>query len=99
MIERCERTAPSNFQKSGKAVMIAEITQYFAKERDEEPGDLAAGMTLDFITEKPAPDFCRQGVENSVPVHERSRGGYAQDTEVGWSGRTGSQGWGSTSHE
>jgi len=78
--------------------MIAEITQYFAKERDEEPGDPASGMALDFITEN-RPGFCRQGVDNSVPVHERSRGGYARDTEVGWSGRTGSQGWGSTSHE
>jgi len=37
--------------------MIAGITQYFAKERDEEPGDLAAGMAIDFITEKPARVF------------------------------------------
>lgn len=56
---------PIQLSKERKAVMIAEITQYFAKERDEEPGDFAAGMALDFITEKLPPDFCRQGVDNA----------------------------------
>ena len=45
--------------------MIAEIKHYFAKERDEELGDLAAGMILDFITEKLAPAFYNQGVDNA----------------------------------
>jgi uncharacterized protein (DUF2164 family) len=37
--------------------VISEIKHYFAKERDEEPGDLAAGRVLDFITEKLVPVF------------------------------------------
>ena len=45
--------------------MIAEIKHYFAKERDEDLGDLAAGMVLDFITEKLAPDFYNQGVDKA----------------------------------
>lgn len=57
--------------------MIAEIKHYFAKERDEEPGDPAAGMVPGFITEKLAPDFYNLGVDNCVPVHERGDRGYA----------------------
>lgn len=45
--------------------MIAEIKHYFAQERDEDLGDLAAGMVLDFITEKLAPAFYNQGVDNA----------------------------------
>ena len=45
--------------------MIAEIKHYFAKERNEELGDLAAEMVLDFITEKLAPEFYNQGVDNA----------------------------------
>lgn len=45
--------------------MIAIIKHYFLKERDEEIGDLAAGMMLDFIIEKLAPEFYNLGVEDS----------------------------------
>ena len=45
--------------------MISEIQNYFLKEREEEMGDLAAGMMLDFILEKIAPEFYNQGVYDS----------------------------------
>jgi len=42
--------------------MVSEIKNYFSKEREEEIGDLAAGLILDFIVEKIAPDFYNQGI-------------------------------------
>ena len=42
--------------------MVSEIKNYFLKEREEEIGDLAAGLMLDFILEKIAPEFYNQGV-------------------------------------
>ena len=38
---------------------------HFFKEREEEIGDLAAGLILDFILEKIAPEFYNQGVYDS----------------------------------
>jgi len=48
--------------KERRDEMIAEIQVYFSKERDEEIGNLGAGMVLDFIVEKLAPAFYNQGV-------------------------------------
>jgi len=45
--------------------MISSIRNYFSKERGEEVGDLAAGLMLDFILEKIAPEFYNQGVLDS----------------------------------
>lgn len=45
--------------------MISDLKDYFSKERDEEIGDLAAGLLLDFILEKLAPAFYNQGVYDS----------------------------------
>ena len=45
--------------------MVSLIKNYFLKERDEEIGDLAAGLFLDFILEKLAPEFYNQGVYDS----------------------------------
>ncbi|MCX6689197.1 MAG: DUF2164 domain-containing protein [Methanoregula sp.] len=45
--------------------MISEIKNYFLKEREEEIGDLAAGLILDFILDKIAPEFYNQGVYDS----------------------------------
>jgi uncharacterized protein (DUF2164 family) len=42
--------------------MISDIKNYFLKEREEEIGDLAAGLILDFILEKIAPEFYNQGI-------------------------------------
>jgi len=45
--------------------MISTIKTYFYKERDEEIGDLAALLILDFFMEKLAPEFYNQGVYDS----------------------------------
>ena len=52
--------------------MIAAIKHYFSKEREEEIGDLRAGLMLDFILEELAPEFYNQGVSDSYT--------YLQDT-------------------
>ena len=51
--------------KERRDEMISLIKNYFLKERDEEIGDLAAGLILDFILEKLAPEFYNQGVYDS----------------------------------
>ncbi len=45
--------------------MVKAIVHYFRKERDEEIGQLAAGLFLDFVVEKLAPEFYNQGVLDS----------------------------------
>lgn len=45
--------------------MVKDIVHYFKNERDEEIGQLAAGMVLDFVMEKLAPEFYNQGVLDS----------------------------------
>jgi uncharacterized protein (DUF2164 family) len=45
--------------------MISAIKNYFLKEREEEIGDLRAGLMLDFILEELAPEFYNQGVSDS----------------------------------
>lgn len=45
--------------------MLSEIKAYFLKEREEELGDLAARLLLDFFMEKLAPYAYNQGVFDS----------------------------------
>lgn len=45
--------------------MLSSVKYYFLKERDEELGDLASSMILDFIIEELAPEFYNQGVYDS----------------------------------
>lgn len=51
--------------KEKRQDMILALKTYFQKERKEEFGDLAAGLLLDFITEKLALEFYNQGVYDS----------------------------------
>ncbi|WP_353892945.1 DUF2164 domain-containing protein [Proteinivorax hydrogeniformans] len=51
-----------------KKNMIEEIKYYFQKERDEELGDLAAGLILDFFIEKIGPEIYNQGVYDSYQL-------------------------------
>lgn len=51
--------------KERRDSIISEIKTYFSKEREEIIGDLAAGLILDFIMEKIAPEFYNQGVYDS----------------------------------
>ena len=45
--------------------MVSAIKNYFSKEREEEIGDLAAGLILEFIREELAPEFYNQGIYDS----------------------------------
>lgn len=50
--------------------MASAIKSYYSREREEEIGDLAAGLMLDFIIEKLAPEFYNQGVYDSYKYME-----------------------------
>lgn len=50
--------------------MILAIKDYFLKEREEKIGDLAAGLILEFVIEKIAPEFYNQGVYDSYKFME-----------------------------
>lgn len=51
--------------KDKKKQMIEDIKEYFLEEREEEIGDLAASMVLDFVINKLAPEFYNKGIEDS----------------------------------
>jgi uncharacterized protein (DUF2164 family) len=51
--------------KEQRDEMIAAIKHYFLKNREEETGDLQAGLMLDFILEELAPEFYNQGVSDA----------------------------------
>lgn len=54
-----------NISKEEKEDMILSIKTYFFNEREEELGDLAAGLILDFIVESLGPKFYNAGVYDS----------------------------------
>lgn len=56
---------PIKISKETRGDMISSIKNYFEKERDEELGDLAAGLILDFIIEELGSEFYNQGVYDS----------------------------------
>ena len=45
--------------------MIYEIKKYFLEEKDEDLGDLASDMVLDFFIEKLAPEIYNQGIQDA----------------------------------
>jgi uncharacterized protein (DUF2164 family) len=51
--------------KEKRADMITAIQRYYLNERDEELGNLAAGLILDFVIDELAPEFYNQGVLDS----------------------------------
>ncbi|MEW9097144.1 MAG: DUF2164 domain-containing protein [Clostridiaceae bacterium] len=51
--------------KDKKNEMIESIKEYFLEERDEEIGDLAATLLLNFIIEELAGEFYNQGIEDA----------------------------------
>jgi uncharacterized protein (DUF2164 family) len=54
-----------SLSKEKKDIMVSEIKKYFLKEREEEIGDLAAGLLLNFITERIAPEFYNKGINDA----------------------------------
>lgn len=51
--------------KEERTEMAGLIKRFFAEERDEEIGDLAAEIVLDFFVEKLSAKFYNQGVSDS----------------------------------
>jgi uncharacterized protein (DUF2164 family) len=51
--------------KEKKNDMVTKIKNYFLEEREEDLGDLASGLILDFIIEELAEEFYNQGVYDS----------------------------------
>lgn len=51
--------------KEKRDEMISAIKTYFLNEREEELGDLATSLMLNFIIEELAPEFYNQGVYDS----------------------------------
>lgn len=51
--------------KEKREDMISAIKNYFSEEREEEIGNLAADLILNFIIDKLAPEFYNQGVYDS----------------------------------
>lgn len=58
-------TGKIKINKETQEDMILEIKAYFLKEREEDLGDLAAQLILDFFMEKLAPYAYNQGVFDS----------------------------------
>lgn len=54
-----------SLSKEEREEMLGEIKQFFVKERDEEIGDLAADIVLDFIIDKMSDKFYNKGIYDS----------------------------------
>lgn len=57
-----KKTSRINLPKDKKDEMIQAIKTYFDAERQEQLGDLASALILDFILEELAPEFYNQGI-------------------------------------
>ena len=51
--------------KEKRLEMIGKIKSFFLDEREEEIGDLQAGILLDFVVDELGVDFYNQGIEDS----------------------------------
>lgn len=60
-----KRSNKINIPKDRQEQMIRDLREYFYTEREEELGELAAFMLLDFITDKLAPEFYNQGITDA----------------------------------
>jgi len=56
--------------KDKREDMISAIKKYFLNEREEEIGDLASGLVLDFVIEELAAEFYNQGIYDSYQYME-----------------------------
>lgn len=65
MAKKSPKSVEIKLTKEKREDLIREIRHYFWNEREEEMGELAASLMLDFIQEKLAPEFYNQGVYDS----------------------------------
>lgn len=54
-----------NLRKETKEDMISAIKTYFLNEREEELGDLASNLMLNFIVDELAPEFYNIGIQDA----------------------------------
>ncbi len=54
-----------NLNSESKEAMRSKIVKYFFEERDEDLGELASQLILDFFVEELAPSIYNQGVEDA----------------------------------
>ena len=52
-------------EKEKKEEMVERIQNYFSNEREEEIGNLAATLILNFVVKELAPGFYNQGVQDA----------------------------------
>ena len=52
--------------KETREYMAGKLKDFFLNERDEEIGDLAASLLMDFFIENMAPAFYNQGIEDAI---------------------------------
>lgn len=57
--------AKINISKENKEEMRNHIINYFSRERDEDLGELASRLLLDFFIEELAPYVYNQGIEDA----------------------------------
>ena len=56
--------------KEQKDIMIEEIQKYFLNERDEDLGDLASSLILDFFVEKLGAEMYNKGIQDAQQYME-----------------------------
>ncbi len=61
---------------------VERIKSHFAKEREEEPGDLAATFLLDFISEQIAPFFYNRGLSDAQQLPARAAASLDSDLDA-----------------
>jgi uncharacterized protein (DUF2164 family) len=64
-MDRMKNKFSASLSKESRTAMVTEVKNYFLNERDEEIGDLAAGLILNFFLDRIGPDIYNQGVEDS----------------------------------
>ena len=67
--------------KEQRTDMTSSIKKYFREQKGEEIGDLGAGILLDFIIERLAPEFYNQGIAGFREIHGRPDRGHDVDPD------------------
>jgi uncharacterized protein (DUF2164 family) len=68
--------------KEERADAVRRIQHYFREERDEEVGDLAAGILLDFIEKELGPALYNRGVRDAKALALRSLDALAEELDA-----------------
>lgn len=55
-----------DLEKGDRTAALASLKRYFREERNEELGDLAVQLVLDYIAEEIGPRFYNQGVRDAA---------------------------------